>query len=65
VDRLAEDGRQDVVAVDGRNIWCLRGPFIESGKRGRATDLDPNDGVVDMFRCVRPAGRGAGGGPGR
>ncbi|MFJ7045120.1 FG-GAP-like repeat-containing protein [Streptomyces sp. NPDC101112] len=39
-----KDGRQDVVAVDGRNIWYLRGPFTESGKRGRATNLDPTHG---------------------
>ncbi|UJV41815.1 MULTISPECIES: FG-GAP and VCBS repeat-containing protein [unclassified Streptomyces] len=39
-----KDGKQDVVAVDGRNIWYLRGPFTESGKRGKATNLDPTDG---------------------
>ncbi|MBA2945217.1 FG-GAP-like repeat-containing protein [Streptomyces himalayensis] len=38
------DGRQDVVAVDGDNIWYLRGPFTKSGSRGTATNFDPIDG---------------------
>ncbi len=38
------NGSQDVVAVDDQNIWYLRGPFTESGSRGKATDFDPIDG---------------------
>ncbi|MCH5674872.1 FG-GAP and VCBS repeat-containing protein [Streptomyces gilvus] len=38
------DGRTDVVAVGDTYVWFLRGPFTQSGSRGRATNLDPVDG---------------------
>lgn len=38
------DGNLDIVSVDGEFVWFLRGPFTKAGGRGRATNLDPQDG---------------------